>query len=288
MTKIYPSFFYDFKCKAERCTHSCCKNWEVDVDEESFLRYSGLQGAFGARLRGLIQTDENGVRAFRLKEDGSCPLLRSDGLCELILTLGEDALCDICYLHPRFYEEIGNAELAGLGLSCEAVADLLLASPLRFTLEAEDGEETELGFEALLGRLGICFPEELLTFEANITEDDLRELKDALRDDDPISPDWNQRLASLTVPSGQTETPPFCGDVYRYFLYRQLERLSNGETSPRALASYAKLLTSYVLLRFLRENDVPRRLVEISEEVEYSTDRVETLLERYAGRALTE
>ena len=288
MMKIYPSFFYDFRCKAENCTHSCCKNWEVDVDEASFLRYSELRGDFGERLRGLISTDENGVHSFRLREDGSCPLLRADGLCELILTLGEDALCDICYLHPRFYEEVGDAELAGLGLSCEASAELLLGAPLRFTLEIQDGEETELGFGELLKRLEIPFPKELLTFEAGITEEDLRELKEALRDDDPISPDWNDKLDGLTVPSVQKATPPVYGDVYRYFLYRQLERLSNGETSPRALASYAKLLTRYALLRDLRENDLPRCLAEVSEEVEYSTDRVETLLARYAEQTLIE
>ena len=35
MLKIYPTFFPDFQCKADRCRHTCCQKWEIDIDEET-------------------------------------------------------------------------------------------------------------------------------------------------------------------------------------------------------------------------------------------------------------
>ena len=64
--------------------------------------------------------------------------------CRLILTLGEDALCDICAEHPRFYNFTGGREESGLGLCCEEVVRLLYSSdaPIGFIAE-DDGEPDE-------------------------------------------------------------------------------------------------------------------------------------------------
>ena len=34
MHAILPSFYPDFQCRANNCRHSCCKGWEIDIDEE--------------------------------------------------------------------------------------------------------------------------------------------------------------------------------------------------------------------------------------------------------------
>ena len=76
---------------------------------------------------------------FRLT-DGHCPLLSSDGLCRVQLSLGEEALCDTCRAHPRFYEEYGAAKELTLSISCPAAIDLLFAqeTPIKFVCR-EDG-----------------------------------------------------------------------------------------------------------------------------------------------------
>ena len=76
---------------------------------------------------------------FRLT-DGHCPLLSSDGLCRVQLSLGEEALCDTCRAHPRFYEEYGQTKELTLSISCPAAIDLLFAqeTPITFVCR-EDG-----------------------------------------------------------------------------------------------------------------------------------------------------
>ena len=39
MSVWYPRFYPDFRCRADRCRHSCCRGWEIDVDEKSAELY---------------------------------------------------------------------------------------------------------------------------------------------------------------------------------------------------------------------------------------------------------
>ena len=141
MLFVRPDFYDDFHCLASACRHSCCVGWEIDVDEESLRRYQGTGGEIGRALRENIALEP--TPHFRLASGERCPFLREDGLCRLILTLGEDSLCDICALHPRFYNDYPDREEAGLGLCCEEAARLLTAGEghLRLIIES-DGDET--------------------------------------------------------------------------------------------------------------------------------------------------
>ena len=110
MSTWYPSFYPAFRCRADRCRHSCCRGWEIDVDEQSAALYRKLPGELGDELRRTLFADEEGWH-FRLDGEERCPFLEADGLCRLIRRLGEEALCDICALHPRFFEELDADEL---------------------------------------------------------------------------------------------------------------------------------------------------------------------------------
>ncbi|MBQ9948456.1 MAG: flagellin lysine-N-methylase [Oscillospiraceae bacterium] len=140
--KITKPWFYDkFICIADRCTDNCCIGWEIDIDPPAMERFEKASGEFGERLRSAIHT-EGGCPAFALCEGERCALLREDGLCELILNMGEDALCDICALHPRFFGWYNGLKEAGLGLCCEEVCRLMFSdsAPLSFV----SGEIDEL------------------------------------------------------------------------------------------------------------------------------------------------
>ena len=142
MRYIKPDFYDDFRCIASACRHSCCAGWEIDIDEDTADYYAELPGDIGDALRAHISVEPE--PHFVMTDDGRCPFLRGDGLCRLILTLGEDALCDICAEHPRFYNFTGGREESGLGLCCEEVVRLLYSSdaPLGFIVE-DDGEPDE-------------------------------------------------------------------------------------------------------------------------------------------------
>ena len=195
MICVYPDFYRSFACKAGDCLHSCCRGWEIDVDEESSAYYRTLPGKLGRELRAALK-QEDGVWHFRLKDGDRCPFLREDGLCRLILELGEQALCDICALHPRFYGELNEFEFCGLGLSCEKVCELLLSSsgPLRFVL---DDEPEPIDFAALLRRMGLEPAEELLHFTPRPTQGRYRELLRRMTETEPIDAAWPEELAAL-------------------------------------------------------------------------------------------
>ena len=121
---VKPSFYDEFRCKADKCTDSCCIGWEIDIDELSLEKYKNVSGEFGERLRRSIETQED-CSFFRLSENERCPFLCENGLCDIYINLGEDALCDICSEHPRFYNETDDITEAGLGLCCEKVCEML-------------------------------------------------------------------------------------------------------------------------------------------------------------------
>ena len=88
--EIRSTFCDRFVCLADRCRHSCCRGWEIEVDEETARRYRSMDGALGDELRAQLQR-EGDIWSLRLTEREDCPFLRTDGLCRLILELGEDA-----------------------------------------------------------------------------------------------------------------------------------------------------------------------------------------------------
>ena len=144
--KLTKPYFYDkFLCIADRCTDNCCIGWEIDIDDSAMARFNAAGGEFGERLRCAIHKCGD-THTFAFGEGERCALLREDGLCELILNMGEDSLCDICALHPRFFGWYNGLKEAGLGLCCEEVCRLLFSDsePLSFVTEEtdEDWEET--------------------------------------------------------------------------------------------------------------------------------------------------
>ena len=127
MKPVYvPNYYPSFRCIAAACKHSCCVGWEIDVDGEALDRYDRVQGSMGERLRQSIDREAD-PPCFRLTSDERCPFLNESGLCDLITELGEDSLCHICADHPRFRNIQDDRVELGLGLCCEAAAELILS-----------------------------------------------------------------------------------------------------------------------------------------------------------------
>ena len=121
---IFPSYYPLFKCIADKCKHSCCIGWEIDVDEKTMSFYNSLDTEFGETIRKNIEGE---VPHFVLRENERCPFLNEKGLCDIIINCGEDALCDICSLHPRFNNFYDSFTETGLGLCCEEAARIILS-----------------------------------------------------------------------------------------------------------------------------------------------------------------
>ena len=98
--KLYaPKYYEKFVCIADRCRHSCCIGWEIDVDRETAEKYKKMTDGYGLEIKKSLS--HKGTTHFKLKKDDRCPHLNDHGLCKIILNVGEDCLCEICREHPR-------------------------------------------------------------------------------------------------------------------------------------------------------------------------------------------
>ena len=101
MQVFAPLYYNDFKCIADKCTHSCCIGWEIDIDEDTLRTYEESVGKYHELIRASI--DYTDTPHFKLFANDRCAHLDDRGLCKIITECGENFLCDICREHPRFY-----------------------------------------------------------------------------------------------------------------------------------------------------------------------------------------
>lgn len=152
----YPAYYEKFSCVAGACEDTCCAGWEIDIDEKSYEYYNNLPGEFGEKVRSHMkqyeqrEEDVYESHGFILKEKKRCPFLRKDGLCEMILTLGEEAICDVCTYTPRNFLEYGGVREISISPSCAEAGRLIFGSDEKVIfvdgeeegeLEIEEGEE---------------------------------------------------------------------------------------------------------------------------------------------------
>lgn len=149
--KLYaPQNVQAFTCIADKCRHSCCVGWEIDVDDHTLKAYDSLTEGYGREIRDSI--DRLDTPHFRLGDGERCPHLDERGLCRIITNLGEGYLCHICREHPRFYNDTIRGREMGLGMACEEACRLILSSDhYREMMEIGeiDGEVEPLDFDVL-------------------------------------------------------------------------------------------------------------------------------------------
>lgn len=139
MSEVFPNYYKKFKCIAAKCKHSCCIGWEIDIDEDTMDLYNSLDGEFAKRIRASIEGE---VPHFVLNEGERCPFLNQSGLCDIICELGKDAICDICYLHPRFSNFYEDFTETGLGLCCEEAVRIILTEEEKFSVSLPTSAES--------------------------------------------------------------------------------------------------------------------------------------------------
>ena len=149
MTITKPDYFDRFRCIAGACPDSCCKEWDVQVDEASAALYRSLPGDLGDRLREVLKEEDR--ETVMTIVDGRCPMWRADGLCRIQAELGEAALCKTCREFPRLTHDYGDFVELGLELSCPEAAKFILTQsrPVTVTEEAPGGQEPEYDEEAM-------------------------------------------------------------------------------------------------------------------------------------------
>lgn len=141
MKIVTPDYYSRFQCVGGECPDNCCIGWEIDINDEMYEKYMSFSGALGEKLKKNISVSEDGCRCFKLTENERCPFLNENNLCEIIISAGEEMLCDICNDHPRFHNCFGNLRETGVGLSCIKAAEIILNNNEKTAFTESDSDE---------------------------------------------------------------------------------------------------------------------------------------------------
>ncbi len=266
MQQIVPSYYAAFRCIGSACRHNCCIGWEIDIDPDTAAFYRTVGGELGCRLQTCIEYTD-AVPHFRLDGNERCPFLNGDNLCNLILGLGEDRLCDICADHPRFRNELPGRTEIGLGLCCEEAARLILGTtePTVLIGDIETDDDILLLRDeviALLQDRSRSLPERvdamLTRCGASLPPVPLEEWASFLLTLERLEPTWTERLEELRDGLSSVDRSGFDAHIAErqteyeqllvYFIYRHLANASD-TADAAARAAFAAL--AYRLLHAL-------------------------------------
>lgn len=237
MKTFVPHYYNDFKCIAGECRHSCCIGWEIDIDPLSLEKYNSIKTPFGKKITDNINVQE-GCACFTLSEDEKCPFLNERNLCDIILNLGEEYLCDICKDHPRFRNFYSDRTETGLGLCCEEACRIILSDSRSFTLisDCENGENLTEDEQDFLNERDLLFKtaensDSIFTairkindmYNLNSFEPDLQSAFDFYAALEMLDISWQDKLNILKNPS--TAQPDVTAErafinLYKYFIFR--------------------------------------------------------------------
>ncbi len=292
--KLYaPKYYKKFKCIADKCDHSCCVGWEIDIDCDTLEKYKKSKGAYSAAVIDSIVMDE--TPHFRLDEHEKCPHLNEKGLCRIILELGEDYLCGICKEHPRFYNYTEVAEV-GIGMSCTEAARIILSSSDYAELECvgkSDAEPDCIDFDArtlreeiyrLLADNTLCYAErlEILYRSYSINKGDDTVWLNALDSAEYLDEAHRalfMRYSSELRSDGYDE---YCERFLAYFLYRHVTEAIDLDDFRSRLGFClfcGRLFSSLIRSENVKTLDEAAVLARIiSEEIEYSDENTMALI----------
>lgn len=296
MDVFAPNYYRDFKCIADRCTHSCCVGWEIDIDEKTLAIYKSAEGKYFDRIRKSIDCTD--TPHFSLSDGERCPHLDSRGLCRIITECGEDFLCDICREHPRFYNKTSHGIEVGLGMACEEAARIILSSDdYREFFKLEDAELSPLptDFDAVAEREMIygILSDRSLSYSgrldriyalygvspSHLSDGEWREVIFEL---EYLSDEHRELFLRYT--SGRRAAPeydPYLERALAYFIFRHTGGCNSREEFCEALgfACFCERLFASLIGDTSLDGEKIFELGRIiSEEIEYSEDNTEKLL----------
>ena len=288
--KLYaPVYYNEFKCIADKCSHSCCIGWRVALDDATKEKYEHAEGDYAKSMRENIEVDEEGTFIPTLRS-GRCPHLDECGLCRIICEYGEGYLSDICREHPRFYNYTAERAEVGIGASCPEAARLILSADYHIreigVIADADSEGDFYDSPALRDEIyneadrvrGYAELREWLLDRLNIPASVLSK---KLRTDSLSALEYLYDDNKALILSSAENDPP-CDDkrlirVLLYFIFRHLTEAVN-EADARARVGFALFSAEAVATLSTLTNDLAEALRIYSEEIEYSPDNTESVL----------
>lgn len=293
MKQIVPNYYNKFKCIADKCSHNCCIGWEIEIDNDTYNFYKTIGGTIGEKIKKHTQINTDGSISFILDKNEQCPFLNENGLCDIIIELGEQALCQICTLHPRFKNFFSSHTEIGLGICCEKAAELIICQKEKFAINVPSSfdeqenfffkirqtvfdimQDRDFSFDERIDNLFSFFNMSKKDFNAN----EARSILDSL---EILDNNWQSKFIRMK------DNAEICGydtefeQLFCYFVFRHLtDAIEDGLYIERIkLCSFLCQATAAIAasdgLSTLSIIDTARAL---SAEIEYSDNNIQNLL----------
>ena len=128
MLELYPNYYPKFTCTADQCPITCCQEWKISVDDDTYRNWFTIQPPTDVAPQkatlSAYTTYQAEARVIRLNEQKKCPFLKENGRCRLVLAYGDAILSETCTTFPREFHTFSNHVEKTLMPSCPAVIDL--------------------------------------------------------------------------------------------------------------------------------------------------------------------
>lgn len=126
---IKPSIYDTFQCKGASCHRTCCAGWKITVSKSEYQDLKEKLNHREIKTIDRLPTEERSTQMygeFLLEAETGCTLQSKEGLCDLQLSFGAEALPHVCTVFPRRAVRYDNQLQVTLTPACERVLELLL------------------------------------------------------------------------------------------------------------------------------------------------------------------
>ncbi len=130
---IYPEYLSKFKCIGGKCEDTCCKDWTIYIDKNTFGQYKNIEDIDLNKYinnniirHNTCKNENSDYGHIKLNDSNICPFLDKDNYCMIQKKLGESYLGNVCTNFPRIINKIDHTYEISLDVSCLEAAKIIL------------------------------------------------------------------------------------------------------------------------------------------------------------------
>ena len=134
---IFKILNYDkFKCIADKCEFTCCKGWEINIDNSAYNKWKNENLDY--LLEKVEAKDKKEVYFINKENHEDCPFLDKQGLCNIVKNHGEEYLSLTCHTFPRIENVFDDRRELSLSCSCKEVVEIISNLNKKINLSLEN------------------------------------------------------------------------------------------------------------------------------------------------------
>ena len=134
---IFKILNYDkFKCIADKCEFTCCKGWEINIDNSTYNKWKNENLDY--LLEKVEAKDKKEVYFLNKENHDDCPFLDKQGLCDIVQNHGEEYLSLTCHTFPRIENVFDDRRELSLSCSCKEVVEIISNLNKKINLSLEN------------------------------------------------------------------------------------------------------------------------------------------------------